>query len=236
MCDPVTIGIALATTAAQSYFQNQAAGDVRKAQTRAQTMFDDDVKNQRDTSNIQFQNSVQQAGQGADEQRYEEAVAKRTTANQPSFDQRALLPGQGNASNAVKTAIVQSQDKGISDNARAAAADAKLGAYGDAALGQNINLQRNANRIQTQGNFAQGSLNNLQADMRAAQYAGDKNAGIADMIGAIGTIAGPAVGYGAGQGWWGGLDPNTGITWNTGRQLAAPGLTSPTIKGGQYIV
>lgn len=130
MCDPVTIGIALATTAAQSYFQNQAAGDVRKAQTRAQTMFDDDVKNQRDTSNIQFQNSVQQAGQGADEQRYEEAVAKRTTANQPSFDQRALLPGQGNASNAVKTAIVQSQDKGISDNAAQRQQTPNLGPMG----------------------------------------------------------------------------------------------------------
>ena len=25
-------------------------------------------------------------------------------------------------------------------------------------------------------------------------------------------------GFGAGQGWWGGLDPSTGITWNTGRQ------------------
>jgi len=236
MCDPVTIGIALATGLGQSYFQNKAAGDVRKAQQGAQETFTTDLKGLRDRSNVQLQDSIAQSSAENDTARYEDAVAKRIEANTPSFDQKTLLPGQGNASNAVRSSIVQSQDRGITNNANAAVADARFNAFGDANLGQNIKLQQNNNRIATQGGFAQGSLNNLQADMRAAQSAGDGAAGIADIIGAVGTIAGPAVGYGAGQGWWGGLDPATGITWNSGRQLATPAITSKSVPGAKYIV
>ena len=236
MCDPVTIGIALATSAGQAYFQNKAANQVEKAQHGAQETFTNDIKKLRDTSNTQFQNSVQQATLDSETGNYDDAVEKRTMANMPSFDQKALLPGQGNASGAVRAAIVQSQDRGINNNANASAADAKLNAFGDVGLNRDIALKQNENRIRTQGGFAQGSLNNLQADVNAAQYAGDGAAGIADLIGAVGTIAGPVAGYGAGQGWWGGLDPATGITWNTGRQAITPGLGSRSVPGAKYIV
>lgn len=236
MCDPVTIGIALATSAGQAYFQNKAANQVQKAQRGAQDMFAQDVKKLRDTSNVQFQNSIQQSTLNDEADNYDAAVEKRTADSLPTFDQKALLPGQGNASNAVRAAIVQSQDRGINNNADASAANAKLQAFGDVGLGRDIALQQNANRIRTQGSFAQGSLNNLQADMNKAQYAGDGAAGIADLIGAVGTIAGPVAGYGAGQGWWGGLDPATGITWNTGRQAITPGLGSRSVPGAKYIV
>ena len=33
---------------------------------------------------------------------------------------------------------------------------------------------------------------------------------------AAGQIGGAVQQFGAGQGWWGGFDPSTGITWNTG--------------------
>lgn len=205
MCDPVSLGITAATTLAQSYFQNKAAGDVSKANSRATQKFNDDIKERRDLSNVQFQNSIQTAGVDSDKDRMAKAIADRTAQNQPSFNQNVLLPGQNNATGAVKTAIVQAQDRAKDNNADAAAAAAALGAYGDANLGRDIQFGQNANRIATQGGFAQGALNNLQFDKEAAATAGAKNAGIADLVGALGTIGGAGYNY---------YKPGAGITWD----------------------
>jgi len=34
------------------------------------------------------------------------------------------------------------------------------------------------------------------------------------------SLGSSLIGYGAGNGWWGGTDPNTGITWSSGRKTA----------------
>lgn len=195
MCDPVSLAIMAATTVAQSALQNGAVSDVNSATRRSQEKFNADVKERRDIANASFQDSIQETSKTSDEDRMIEAMAKRTEANQPSFNQRVLLPGQGNASDAVKQSIVQTQDRTIDKNANAAEAAARLGAYGDANLGQNIKLGQNTNRINTQAGFVQGGLNNLQADSAAAARAGDGKMAMADMIGAIGQLAG--AGYSA---------------------------------------
>lgn len=229
MCDPVSLAITAATALAQSHFQNQGVDKVNSATRAAQDKFNQDIAERRNIANQSLQDSIAQSGQDKDTTRYEDAVAKRTAANQPSFDQKTLLPGQGNASNAVRTAIVQSQDRAIDKNANAAEAAARLGAYGDSALGRNIILGQNNNRIGTQAGFVQGALNNLQADSAAAARAGDGKMAIADMIGGIGQLANAGYSAGAGAGWWGGTDPVTDITWGAGR-AAVPKITPAQAK------
>lgn len=189
MCDPVSLALTAASALGQSYFQNKGVNAVNKATIQAQDKFNQDIAERRNLANIQLQDSIQQAGTGKDATRYDKAVAERTAANQPKFDQRMLLPGQGDASGAVRTAIVQAQNNAEAKNAEAAANDAKLQAYGDAALGRDIVLGQNSNRINTQAGFVQGGLNNLQADSAAAARAGDYYAGVADMIGGLGSLA-----------------------------------------------
>lgn len=197
--DPVSLAISLGTTLLQSKLQNDAAKQNSRAQLAAQQKFYNDIAERRNLANQQFQDSVQQAGQEADTQRTANAVAERTALYEPKFNQRTLLPGQGDASRAVKTAIVTAQNQGIKDNADAARLFASLGAYDDAALKRDIALKQNANRIATQGGFAQGALNNLQADQNAAATAGQGKLNIADLVGGAGTLAnGLYTGYRAG--------------------------------------
>lgn len=243
MCDPATLAIMAATTVAQSALQNGAVSKVNKATQGAQDKFNADLKERRDTANASFQDSIEQTSKTSDEERMIEAMAKRKEANQPSFNQRVLLPGQGNASGAVKQSIVQTQDRTIDKNANAAEAAARLGAYGDANLGQNITLGQNTNRINTQAGFVQGGLNNLQADTAAAARAGDDKMAMADMVGAIGQLAQVGYGMGAGAGMWGGTDPTTGITWDSARaavpkNLGPKGISvaNPNLKGTSYLV
>jgi len=229
MCDPVSLAITAATGLLQSKFQNDGVNKVNKSTQAAQDKFNQDIAERRNIANASFQDSIQQTSEDSDEQRMIEAIARRTSANQPSFNQRVLLPGQGEASGAVKQAIVQSQDRTIDKNANAAEAAARLGAYGDANLGQNIALSRNTNKINTQAGFVQGGLNNLQADTAAAARAGDDKLAIADMVGALGQITNAGYGAGAGAGWWGGTDPVTGIRWDAGR-TAVPTITPAQAK------
>lgn len=189
MCDPVSLALTAATSLAQGYMQNKGANAVNKATIQAQDKFNQDLAERRNLANIQLQDSIQQAGTEKDTTRYDKAVAERAAANQPKFDQKVLLPGQGSASGAVRTAIVQAQNNAQAKNTEAALNDAKLQAYGDAALGRDIALGQNSNRINTQGSFVQGGLNNLQADSAAAARAGDYYTGIADMIGGVGSLA-----------------------------------------------
>lgn len=194
MCTGAELAIAAATTLAQTHFQNQAAKDVRKAKQAAQNRFNEDVDDKRRKAAVQFDDSVQQAGRETTDTRIDEATQAREALNQPTFDTRTLLPGQGDTSNAVKTAIIQSQDQGDAAIGDAGQRAAILAAFGDADLRKNIALLQNANRISTQGNFAQGAIPILQAGLSDAESAGDSNLAIADAIGGIGALGGAAAG------------------------------------------
>lgn len=188
----------LATTAASTKFKNDAAKDVRKAQQAAQNRFNADVDARRQTAANELNNSIQAAGRDSVDQDIQEATEARAELNQPTFNTRMLLPGQGNASDAVKTAIVQSQDKGEAAIGDAGNRAAILAAFGDADLRKNIQLLQNSNRIGTQGNFAQGALPVLQAGLADAERAGDSALRKADIISAIGTVASAGMGMAGG--------------------------------------
>lgn len=220
MCDPVTIALSAASTLGQSFLQNKAANAQQKAITAAQNTFNQDIQERRNLANREFQNSIQQVQAPSDAARLQTAIDDRIADSQTSFDQKVLLPGQGDATNAVRTAIVQAQNQGQKNIQNAIGTNARLQAFGDADLRRDINLKQNANRISTQGGFAQGALNNLGFDTRAAQTQGQQYTGMADLVGALGNVAQGA--YGNVQqirsGQKAGYDPFTGITWNTARQ------------------
>jgi hypothetical protein len=209
MCDPVSLGITAASMLAKSYFDNKAAGEVADAQTASQQTFNRDIDEQRGKSFGEFQGSVEESGKTADDQKRAEAVTAREEAYQPSFDQKVLLPGQGDANNAVRTAIVTAQNEGIAQNADSATRRANLDAFGDVDLGRNIKLLQNANRISKFGDFAMGAYPVLQADLGAATHAGDKSSNIGDIIGAIGTIGSAGYDAASGAGWFGKGQPVT---------------------------
>ena len=194
MCDPVSIGIAAVSAAAKAKFQADALGDQADARAAAQTQFFDDIEQRRDASNQEFQQSLQDVSREQFDQDLEVATQRRTEASQPSFNQRELLPGQGDASDAVQTAIVTSQDQTVARNDDLAGRQAYLDALGSVELGRNLDLLENQQQIGVQSNFAQGDLEILDARLNAAEEAGNDNFLTADIIGALGTGGGAFAG------------------------------------------
>jgi len=191
MCDPATmttLAISAATTAGKTIMDSKAQKAVQKSQQAAQRSFNEDLEKQRGQANVSFQDSIAAASKPEADKMQNNAVAQRTAAAEPSFNQNTLLPGQGNSSNAVRTSITQSQGQGAEGNKSASAREALLRSFGDAEFGRDIRLGQNANRIGTQGKFAEGSLRTLQSDLDASQTAGNKYSMIGDLVNAAGTI------------------------------------------------
>lgn len=232
MCDPFTLALAAGTTLGQSALQTAAANDVADARLGAQRNFDNDLKNLRDRSNVQFQNSVETASRPQADQRIEQATEQRIENSAPSFDQNVLLPGQGDASRAAKSTVVREQSKGaarIDDSNRRRAI---LEAFGDADLFRDIQLKQNSERIQQAGNFARGAIPVLDADLRAAQEAGNSKLALADLLGAAGTVAGFAAPHFSAGGF---TVPGTGanskvITTAAGQRVPVPGVKPDRIN------
>ena len=242
MCDPVTmtaLAISAATTAGSSFMQNKAAEQRSNAQLQAQRGFQQDLDQQRNAAAAQFQNNLQTVQQPQMQQTQQEAASSREQVLAPSYDQRTLLPGQGDASAAVRTAVVQDQNRAIEANKGRAKSQALLEAFGDAELRRDIALKQNADKIGMYGSFATGGLDNLQADLNAAQFAGskaDSMAGLIQGLGTVGTLAaGPAFDkFGAAGKQTGALD------WTKQRVANIPqgprqGMGAAGLKGAQYI-
>lgn len=192
MCDPATmtaLAISAATTAGSTIMQNKAAGARSDAQLSAQRAFQEDLNNQRNAAAAEFQNNLQTVQQPQMQEAQQQAAQTREAVASPSYDQRTLLPGQGDASSAVRAAITQDQNRAIEANKGRAKSQALLEAFGDAELKRDVALKQNANRIGMYGSFAGGGLDNLQADLNAAQYAGNKYDNMAGIIQGLGTAA-----------------------------------------------
>lgn len=219
MCDPATV-IMVGSKLAQTAFEKKAAGEVDEQRAAAIRSNYNDLDTFRDNAARSYQKSLQTVAKPAADISMQEKVAGREAAYAPKFGQTDLLPGQGDASGAVKMGVVNALGRGAANAAGHAKRRAAVDAYGDVDLDQNIALGRNASDIDQQGNFAYGRSRVLPYELNAADHAGDNYAGMADAANALGTIGSAAYGLGAGEGWWGGFDPKTGITWNSGRKGA----------------
>lgn len=234
MCDPVTIGIALASAAGSSILQGKAASAVAKKRNNVMQTTENDLRGYRDNAAQSFRTSLDKAG--TDQLQADDAqnVEKRTQDYTKNISQDDLLPSQQNASSAAKQVIMEALEKGAARSRDTATRRAAVDAYGDTTLGRDIVMNRQSQNIGQQGSFAAGRAGVGELELADAAHAGDKWAKLAGIVSALGTVAGGVYSAGAGSGMWGGLDPKTGITWNTGRQLAKPvafGPVNPSAMG-----
>jgi hypothetical protein len=127
------------------------------------------------------------------------AAEHRIALSQPSFDQTVMLPGQGDASQAVRTSIVNAQNRAIASSASEAEKRAYLDAFGDADLGLSIALLHGGQDIDKANDFARGEGDVYQTDLNAigaatdaaladAQNAGANKRLYGDLLGAAGTV------------------------------------------------
>lgn len=233
MCDPVSAGITIATTLASSYLQNKASNAVKDKRSQVTANAERDLRKYRDTAAGSFQKSLASAGADTLTAENAKAGAARDEDYQAALGTEDLLPTQTRGSEAAKTAIIKALGQGAANSQQLATKRALLDAYGDTTLGRDIDMHRNAGAISQQGNFAQGRSGVAQLELEAANSAGKKYADLAGIVNAIGTVGGAAYGAGAGAGMWGGYDPSTGITRNSGRQVlpkTAAGQTVGTFR------
>lgn len=194
MCDPASLALIVGSTLASSAIQGQAADKVSGARNSAITAEQADLAKYRKTA-------TQALGQSQD-------AASRPTldaATQAAQDQREqdyssvlkpedLLPGQGDASQAVRQSIVNSLGTGTAKAKQDASNKAIVDGYGDATFGRDVNMNRAGQAINTQGNFAAGRANVLPIELDAANHAGDRLQSMAGLVQGLGTAA--AIGYG----------------------------------------
>ena len=222
MCDPVTIATMVGTKLASAALENKAANEVDNERASALRANYKKLDESRSKSAQSYQQSIQKASKDTSDQDMERAVAERETAYEPKMSQTDLLPGQGDASAAVKMGVVNALGQGAQKASGNAKRRAAVDSYGDVSLGQNIALARNAGDISLESKNAQGTAALLPLQLNAAASAGDKYSGMADAVNALGTLATAGYEYGAGEGMWGGFDPKTGITWSSGHKMKAP--------------
>lgn len=224
MCDPVSIGIALASKLASTYFENKAAGAVANRRSSVAAQTDQDLKKYRNTAAEQFQKSLTGSSSDTINQNITADTAERAHDYQDVIPQEDLLPTQKGASSAAQKAIVDALQSGVSRSKELAGKRAALDAYGDTTQRRDILTGRAGQKIDQQGDFARGRERVGELELADANSAGGKYAKLAGIVDALGTVGGAAYGAGAGQGLWGGYDPASDITWNTGRQQATMDL------------
>lgn len=195
MCDPVSLAIAAGSTLASSKLQSMAQGKVNKARSSAMTAEQGDLANYRQKAIEALGTSQDAASRPALDAATQAAQDQRTQDYSSAIKPEDLLPGQGNASQAVRQSIVSSLGTGAAKNEDTAAKRAVLDGYGDANFGRDVAMNRAGQQINTQGNFAAGRANVLPVELAAANHKGDSLQTMAGLVQGLGTAA--SLGYGA---------------------------------------
>lgn len=219
MCDPVTLGIAVASKLGSSYFEGKAADAVAGRRKQVIASADQDLSQNRARALQGFRQSLEQSTPEKLQASTAEAADKREQAYIQNIRQDDLSPEAAGGSEAAKRAIVKALGEAVSNSTQKAKARAAVDAYNDALFGRDVTFSRARQNIGQQGNFAAGRANVADLELQAAPSAGRKYANLAGIVDTLGTVAGGVRGYGAGEGWWGGYDPKTDIYWKTGRQV-----------------
>lgn len=217
MCfDPVSLAIMGGTKLASSYAQNKAAKAVDKKRKGVIAATNRDLEKYSANARKDYSKSFDASTPEALAKAMEEARLARTADYQAGIAAPTVInPETG--SDAAKKAIAKALLSGTAYSKDLAARRAAAEAYGAAGANRDITQRRASQGIGIQGGFADGRTRLSELELEDANRAGDKWANIAGIVDAIGTVAGAGYGYGSGAGWWGGLDPKTGITWNSGR-------------------
>lgn len=193
MFDPVSLAIAAAISLGSAGLNSMANNQVRKAQ-RSFT----DLENQRqDEFKKDAGASWQQAlmGQGAeaqiDRQKLNtERLQKNYVDTIPQRRFTELLPGQGDSSNTVKTAIINEGRAGLADAIGNTSRKAALDAYGTTGTMNDIDVRNAANNIGQISSNAGRSQRILPMELQGAQSKGSGLRTFASLLDAAGGLYG----------------------------------------------
>ena len=211
--DPISIGIMLGTKAMSGFLQNKAQDAVISKRRSVYDAAEKDIGKFRARATQDLQKSIQKGGAESIQAQQTKDVEAREKKYTDTIQQEDLMPAQKRGSEASIRAIASALDEAFATSKDRAGRKARLDAYGDTLLDRDITYGRSRQNIAQQGNYSSGRANVAQAELADANSAGAKYANLAGLVDAVGTIGSAASGFGAGQGWWGGLDPKTGINW-----------------------
>lgn len=228
MCDPFSIGIALAVggLGASQIGNNQAAG----AQARAQSQ--ERARQQKMTQQQEgyFNDSLGKATAITDPTQQAAAVDKRnadlSAAIQPSAES-SYMPGSSSAPQLVKTANDKAVGNEKADASRLALALAQMGAPGQQLFDANIGIGRNSQGIGQIAQSKASSADVLNAELQAAAQKGGTLRGLGGLATSIG---GMMIGSGLGAGGLGSTGAISGSTSALpfGGNFVMPGVAGKT--------
>lgn len=185
--------IAAAAAAGSAAMNNQAAKKVDAgvtAATMAERARQEDMRTKAETS---FQNLL--STQGKDAQLKDQADQTQKLEN--SYTQNInpqkfteLLPGQGDASDTVKTDIVNAGNTGYNRSVASGKARAALEGYSRTGLNNDIQFQNENQNLNDIASQSRGSANVLPLEVKAAQGAGQSQRGWANLLSTVSNIAG----------------------------------------------
>lgn len=119
------------------------------------------------------------------------ATANRVAANESVQlpNQSVMLPTAGSAPKEIKSAMATQINDILQQGRDQAAAQARLGSYGDDALRRNLQLSENGTQLNTISNFMQGNNNVLGTSLALAPTVGAGAATMGDLLQGAGSVA-----------------------------------------------
>ncbi len=197
MCDPVTIGIMLASTAGSTALSNKAERAVKKKQGQVLDKSYADLKGYRDDAAQSFQESLKGASAEEIASKNIDAVGKREEAYTGEIKQADLLPAATSGSSAAQHAIVKALSDAVTSSTQKGKTRAAFDAYGDVTQDRDIGSALAGHNIAQKGSFATGRAGVTDLELEEAKHAGKKYSDLAGIVSALGTVASMGVGLGA---------------------------------------
>lgn len=194
--DPLSLAlIATALFGGSSGLNAAASNKVSKEQARLRQAELERQQNMREQARNTFSNLLQ--SQSAETQAEEQGAqkAKLTDRYQQAVDRSRftdLLPGQGDASAAVKADIVRSGDTGLAKALKSGMSRAALDAYGQQGLSNTLAFQGAKSALDDISGSSRASRNILPLELEGAQGAGSALRGWANLLSTAGNLAGSA--------------------------------------------
>lgn len=198
MCDPVTIGLLVAGTAASAVGTGIKSAEAQKnaarvAEARNARLKETLLKNRQhaDDSRAAFNTRIGASEKGPADQQLADAQAGQTAAIQSNISPTATeAPLAGDAPTVIKTAFAKAFSDAAEKSMARAAATGKLGAYGTVQRDDAIGDRGLGDKIGTNNSFVRGNLGILPYVQDLAEIQATKPSnGLGDIISAFGQAA-----------------------------------------------
>ena len=198
MCDPLSIaGVAL--TIGSTFLSSQAANKVERSRNAAintETNRQEELQKRAQATLLQNTQKFTPENVNQGIQAAEDARTERLQSNVTGGDTLADVNFGPSAPNSVREDAARRVNEGLASGKEFAGQLAGLGAFGEQQFGTRLDLSRLAESMGALGTESRNSAAILPLELNSANRAGDKLRGIADITGALGSVAnfGSAVG------------------------------------------